>query len=128
MHLYHFTLNTYHFEISFVYSGYALSRRNDENDIWGHEWGSYYKQKEHKELREFEDKHDYYPDSWDCNDPLDEEYYKISKKYNPVIQKTQSGEPYLYSVSATTKYLPNIYQISTKYSMKSKFDRNYRIC
>ena len=90
----------------FSYTGFMISRRNDKNDIWGHKWSDHFTKQKYKELAEYEELHDYYPDGYDFN-PLDEGYNDIHKKYNPVLHKTNSGKVYLEgSFSAQSRKLP----------------------
>jgi hypothetical protein len=89
--IYRFTIDN---NFNFNYTGILYSYRNDENDIWGDQWEDYYGITCVAEQLAFEDKHDYYPGSWDYN-PLDAEYTAIAEKYNPVLHKTKFGKPYL---------------------------------
>ena len=82
------------FNNTFKYEGFQISRRNDKNDIWGHQWSDHFHAQKYKEQAEYEEANDYYPDNWD-NNPLEEGYLEIAKKYNPIRNKTKAGEPYL---------------------------------
>ncbi len=86
------------YEIEFNRVGYKhvgtyFSRRNDENDLWGHLWESTYEEKLDEELDElFEPLIDdgvHYEEIYSS-----EAYHKIVDKYNPIAHKTISGEPY----------------------------------
>lgn len=110
MKLYEFTIAMYKQQIYATYSFFWHSRRNDENDIWGHLWSDHFRVLVAKEERAFEELHDYYPDGWGCeNSSLDHDYDKIRKKYNPILQKTVDGLPYLQGESSSSWHkLPKI--------------------
>jgi len=82
------------FNNTFSYWGFNISRRNDGNDLWGHQWSDHFAKQKYKEEAEYEESYDYYPDGYDFN-PLDEGYNDIHKKYNPVLHKTKTGKVYL---------------------------------
>lgn len=76
-----------------VFTGIFYSARNDENDVWGDEWNTYYantQQKLYAELnREDEETH------------LDDFIYEskrksIQEKYNPCYHKTIHGKTYYH--------------------------------
>ena len=95
--IYEFVLNDIFGKFEFSYVGFNISRRNDKNDVWGHQWMDHFFHQKYKEQNEYEEVNDYYPDNWDY-DPLEEGYHAISEKYNPVIQKTHTGESYLTGI------------------------------
>ena len=92
--IYEFTLIDLFGKFEFSYEGFQISRRNDKDDIWGHQWSDHFHTQKYKEQAEYEEANDYYPDNWDY-DPLEEGYLEIAKKYNPIRNKTKAGEPYL---------------------------------
>jgi hypothetical protein len=76
-----------------VFTGIYYSARNDEDDVWGDEWDSYYndaKEKEYEILdREF--------DETDLNDFIYEsKINNISHRYNPCANKTIHGKTYYH--------------------------------
>ena len=103
--IYEFSLNYSRNEL--LYVRYTESRRNNTEDLWGHLWHSTYWKKRLEEENTFCLLHDYYTDSWEYN-PLDSEYHGIAAKYNPVVQKTESGQSYLYSINSLRGGLPKI--------------------
>ena len=64
MKLYEFDIYNFDNKLTATYSRFWHSRRNDENDIWGHLRSTHFHNLKLKEQRTFEDLHDYYPDSW----------------------------------------------------------------
>lgn len=94
-------------QLVFNYCSCCESRRNDKNDVWGHLWGDHYHEKEQAELKQFKKTHDYEPNDYRY-DSLDEDYYKISQKYNPVMHKTAFGKPYYGGLYASSEHLPKI--------------------
>jgi hypothetical protein len=93
----------------YYYSGIMFSNRNDENDIWGHEWPNNKELQEKKEeeimvlAREegYSSASSFEYDVWN----FDSFYHytfklmEIAEKYNPCCNKTKSGEPYYYGCS-----------------------------
>ncbi len=78
----------YKFEIGFDcfrYVGFYISRRNDKYDVWGDEWGERYKELKQNELKVLNFGNDYEQAE------LEKE---INDRYNPLLHKTKSGEPY----------------------------------
>jgi len=95
----------YEYNNYFIYEGMMISRRNDKDDVWGHHWEKYFIEKKKRELQEYEDIHDFYPDGWDY-DPLQKGYDAIQRKYNPIINKTKTGKPYYEAVYSSVGNLP----------------------
>jgi hypothetical protein len=93
----------YNFEVhnhSIIYKGIQISRRNDAKDVWGDLWQNFY-----AECRASELDYSYLNNSEeeDIN-----EIQEILDKYNPVVQKTDSGKSYLQRSFGKDLPIPNI--------------------
>lgn len=110
-------INSTHMEIyefvkhgnTYYYSGIMFSNRNDENDIWGHNWRSnkILKACKMEEVRKLAEKNGYYDVRdfedvvWNCYglEGCSDKLRAIDRKYNPAYNKTKSLEPYYHGVS-----------------------------
>jgi hypothetical protein len=119
----------YGFEIGTTYIKYNtvwISRRNSVNDVWGYDWSKYYKSQERFEIEKLREKEKL--DKYDADDMLYEtdsrnEFEKICKKYNPIMNKTDSEEPLLggcYSNSLMKNHPPKIEPQQLKELIKKK--------
>ena len=76
--IYEFAVKSY----GIIYTGIWISRRNDKDDIWGDLWNEFYDKVMNAEL------------DIDLGEDA-ERYQEILDKYNPIVQKTDSGKSYL---------------------------------
>ena len=51
--IYEFTLIDLFGKFEFSYEGFQISRRNDKNDIWGHQWSDHFANQKYKEQAEY---------------------------------------------------------------------------
>ena len=105
----------YEFEVyddfTFEYIGCMESCRNNKDDIWGHEWRKKYSkeyEKEKEELYKGLAKKYPYMDEEEFEECY--EFKKLYNKYNPVMNKTISGEPY-YSGCHFGLNIPDEYKL-----------------
>ena len=86
------------------------SRRNDKNDIWGDLWNRTFAEQKRKEMNSFirskgYDPVEYY--EWDTfGYEIGCELDKIQNKYNPVLNRVKTGEPYFSGYSINDFEIP----------------------
>lgn len=103
------------------YVGIYFSHRNDEDDVWGDEWGKFYEDLKILEKDRIAESFGYsgHSEMLDGFDYYSYEYDKlreIDTKYNPICQKTKHGKTYYSGMSwgcntkdkDRSKYIPKI--------------------
>lgn len=87
------------------YAGYYVSRRNGIGDVWGDSWEKHFRKAE-EALDESVKDMDFYmwPEVYD-NSQEYQKYKKAREAFNPVLNKTKDGKPYLYGAFGPRKEL-----------------------
>ena len=107
-----FIKNNIRGKLVYTYCSYCKSRK-DTLHPWGDQWENYYRSEKFSEKREIEreflKENGYeYGESWEDTTEWDEKFYELDKRYNPIIQKTVDGKPYLSGLCGPSKPVPLI--------------------
>jgi hypothetical protein len=109
--IYEFLFNDFGRTPYFSYFSHTRSHR--DHRPWGDEWAEFYKKEKEHELSVLRAKflakngYEYTDDGWHHTyDDIDHEFSMVEEKYNPVLNKTFDGKPFLLRQSGPTMPKP----------------------